>query len=139
MSEHEPDTGPLRHRSRNDPLIFPEAPADKAALEDGAAFTPRFDANGLITAVVTDAGDGELLMVAHMNAEALALTIETGIAHYFALARRALEEGRDLRQSPEGGGNPHRLRPGCHLAAGQSVAATMQPVTPAAVPASTGR
>lgn len=69
---------------------FEKAPNDKKALEDGAAFTPRFDANGLVTAVVTDAGDGILLMVAHMNAEALALTIETGIAHYWSRSRNAL-------------------------------------------------
>jgi phosphoribosyl-AMP cyclohydrolase len=69
---------------------FPAPPADKAALEEGAAFTPRFDAAGLVTAVVTDAGDGTLLMVAHMNAEALSLTLETGIAHYWSRSRSAL-------------------------------------------------
>ena len=68
---------------------FPSA-ADKKALEEGAEFTPRFDANGLVTAVVTDARDGMLLMVAHMNAEALALTVETGIAHYWSRSRGAL-------------------------------------------------
>jgi phosphoribosyl-AMP cyclohydrolase len=69
---------------------FPPPPADKAALEEGTAFAPRFDSAGLVTAVVTDAGDGMLLMVAHMNAEALALTIETGIAHYWSRSRRRL-------------------------------------------------
>jgi len=69
---------------------FEKAPSDKKALEEGAAFTPRFDANGLVTAVVTDARDGVLLMVAHMNAEALALTLETGIAHYWSRSRKAL-------------------------------------------------
>jgi phosphoribosyl-AMP cyclohydrolase len=68
-------------------LAFAAPSADKAALEEGAAFTPKFDAAGLITAVVTDASDGALLMVAHMNAEALSLTIETGIAHYFSRSR----------------------------------------------------
>ncbi|HTO32677.1 MAG TPA: phosphoribosyl-AMP cyclohydrolase [Pararhizobium sp.] len=71
-------------------IQFDLPPADKAELESGSAFTPRFDENGLITAVVTDAGDGTLLMVAHMNAEALALTIETGIAHYYSRSRRSL-------------------------------------------------
>jgi phosphoribosyl-AMP cyclohydrolase len=66
---------------------FSPPPADKAELESGSAFTPRFDSTGLITAVVTDAGDGTLLMVAHMNAEALALTLETGIAHYWSRSR----------------------------------------------------
>ncbi|CAN7524840.1 phosphoribosyl-AMP cyclohydrolase [Pararhizobium sp. LjRoot238] len=71
-------------------IEFAPPPADKAALESGSAFTPRFDSNGLITAVVTDAKDGVLLMVAHMNAEALALTIETGIAHYYSRSRKSL-------------------------------------------------
>lgn len=72
-------------------LTFAPAPTDKAALEqERGAFTPRFDANGLITAVVTDAADGMLLMVAHMNAEALALTLETGVAHYWSRSRKAL-------------------------------------------------
>ncbi|MEQ1937247.1 phosphoribosyl-AMP cyclohydrolase [Mesorhizobium sp. CN5-321] len=71
-------------------LAFDPAPGDKKALEEGSAFTPRFDANGLVTAVVTDAGDGKLLMVAHMNAEALALTLESGVAHYWSRSRNAL-------------------------------------------------
>jgi phosphoribosyl-AMP cyclohydrolase len=68
-------------------LEFPQPPADKKALEEGNVLAPRFDANGLITAVVTDARDGLLLMVAHMNAEALALTIESGIAHFWSRSR----------------------------------------------------
>lgn len=71
-------------------ITFDTPSSDKVELETGPAFTPRFDAHGLITAVVTDAGDGELLMVAHMNAEALALTIETGIAHYYSRSRKKL-------------------------------------------------
>jgi phosphoribosyl-AMP cyclohydrolase len=63
---------------------------DKRELEEGTAFTPKFDANGLITAVVTDAKDGTLLMVAHMNAEALQLTLETGVAHYWSRSRMSL-------------------------------------------------
>jgi phosphoribosyl-AMP cyclohydrolase len=68
-------------------IDFPESLPDKQALEEGGVFAPRFDAAGLVTAVVTDARDGMLLMVAHMNAEALALTIETGIAHYWSRSR----------------------------------------------------
>ena len=71
-------------------ISFSPPPSDKAQLEEGGAFTPRFGADGLITAVVTDAGDGALLMVAHMNAEALALTLETGIAHYWSRSRNEL-------------------------------------------------
>ena len=69
---------------------FPPPPSDKAALEEGAAFSPRFDANGLITAVVTDADTNALLMVAHMNATSLAMTLETGIAHYWSRSRQTL-------------------------------------------------
>lgn len=71
-------------------LVFAAASADKKALEEGTAFTPRFDANGLVTAIVTDAADDMLLMVAHMNAEALSLTLETGIAHYWSRSRKSL-------------------------------------------------
>jgi phosphoribosyl-AMP cyclohydrolase len=69
---------------------FPTPSSDKKELEEGNAFSPKFDAHGLITAVVTDARDGMLLMVAHMNAEALALTLETGIAHYWSRSRKTL-------------------------------------------------
>src|SRR5690606_18884054 len=49
-----------------------------------------FDRDGLITAIVTDVKDNVLLMVAHMNAEALGLTLETGIAHYWSRSRGKL-------------------------------------------------
>jgi phosphoribosyl-AMP cyclohydrolase len=69
---------------------FPPAPDDKALLEEGSRLTPRFDQDGLVTAVVTDFDDGTVLMLAHMNSEALARTIETGIAHYFSRSRSSL-------------------------------------------------
>ncbi|WP_417433792.1 phosphoribosyl-AMP cyclohydrolase [Hoeflea sp.] len=69
---------------------FKPAPADKSALEEGTELTPRFDANGLITAVVTDSRDNAVLMLAHMNDEALRLTIDTGVAHYWSRSRKAL-------------------------------------------------
>lgn len=59
-------------------------------IEEGLNLTPRFDANGLVTAVVTDAANGDVLMVAHMNAEALAKTIESGEAWYYSRSRKAL-------------------------------------------------
>lgn len=59
-------------------------------LDETLVFQPRFDAEGLIPAIVTDAGDGQLLMFAHMNAEALRLTRETGLAHFWSRSRRAL-------------------------------------------------
>ena len=68
---------------------FP-ARGSTAEIEEGLAFQPKFDADGLITAVVTDARSGELLMVAHMNAEALRKTIESGDAWYFSRSRQKL-------------------------------------------------
>ena len=59
-------------------------------LEEASALTPKFDADGLITAVATDAASGDVLMVAHMNAQALAKTIATGEAWYFSRSRKAL-------------------------------------------------
>ncbi len=63
---------------------------DKKTLEEGLSFSPNYDVNGLITAVVTDAENGNLLMVAFMNKEALALTLETGIAHYWSRSRQKI-------------------------------------------------
>lgn len=63
---------------------------DKAALEEGAAFAPRFDANGLIVCVTVEAATREILMVAYMNQLALDKTIETGVAHYWSRSRNAL-------------------------------------------------
>jgi phosphoribosyl-AMP cyclohydrolase len=59
-------------------------------LEEGIAFTPRFDADGLIACVTTDASDGQILMLAYMNEEALRLTIETGVVHYWSRSRQTL-------------------------------------------------
>ncbi len=58
--------------------------------EAGLVLDPKFDANGLITAVVSDADSGELLMLAHMNDEALQLTRESGIAHFWSRSRGKL-------------------------------------------------
>jgi phosphoribosyl-AMP cyclohydrolase len=59
-------------------------------VEEGRAFAPKFDSDGLLTAVVTDVASGDVLMVAHMNAEALAKTIESGEAWYFSRSRKKL-------------------------------------------------
>jgi phosphoribosyl-AMP cyclohydrolase len=61
-----------------------------AEIEEGTAFIPKYDSDGLITAVATDAKSGELLMVAHMNAEAVAKTIESGEAWYYSRSRKKL-------------------------------------------------
>ena len=66
------------------------APGTSTDLEEGLALTPKFDADGLVTCVATDAASGDVLMVAHMNAPALAKTIATGEAWYFSRSRRAL-------------------------------------------------
>lgn len=85
-------------------IDFAPPPTDKTRLEDAGTLTPKFDAHGLVTAVVTDHRDGELLMVAHMNAEALALTIETGLAHYYSRSRKA------LWKKGESSGNMQKVR-----------------------------
>ena len=58
--------------------------------EAGSLLEPKWDANGLVTAVASDAGSGELLMVAHMNADALARTMATGEAHFWSRSRGTL-------------------------------------------------
>lgn len=65
--------------------------ANKTSSETpGAPFTPKFDASGLLTAVVTDAGDGTVLMVAFMDAEALEATLRTSEAHFHSRSRGRL-------------------------------------------------
>jgi phosphoribosyl-AMP cyclohydrolase len=63
---------------------------NKHELERGLHLTPRFDANGLVCAIAQDATTQEILMVAWMNADSLALTLETGIAHYWSRSRNEL-------------------------------------------------
>lgn len=58
--------------------------------ENGLLLDPKFDANGLLTAVVVDAGDGAVLMVGHMNREALDHTCETGKVTFFSRSRQRL-------------------------------------------------
>jgi phosphoribosyl-AMP cyclohydrolase len=83
----------------------PFAPRGSAhEIERGLAFCPEFDADGLIPAIVTDAASGEVLMFAWMNAQALALTIETRLGHFWSRSRNKLwkkgeESGNLLRIS----------------------------------------
>jgi phosphoribosyl-AMP cyclohydrolase len=70
-------------------MNFPRLTA-KADLEEGTMLAPKFDANGLITCVTTDAASGDLLMVAHMNADALQRTIQSGEAWYWSRSRQEL-------------------------------------------------
>jgi phosphoribosyl-AMP cyclohydrolase len=75
-----------------------------AEVEQGALFQPKFDADGLIGAIVSDATSGDVLMFAWMNAEALRLTLTSGLAHFWSRSRRKLwkkgeESGNLLRVS----------------------------------------
>ena len=65
-------------------------PGSSADLEEGLGLTPKFDADGLVTCVATDAASGDVLMVAHMNAQALEKTIATGEAWYYSRSRAKL-------------------------------------------------
>lgn len=69
--------------------LFPQAHS-KHDLERGSALAPRFNSDGLVVAVAQHADTGEILMLAWMNAEALKLTVETKIAHYFSRSRNVL-------------------------------------------------
>jgi phosphoribosyl-AMP cyclohydrolase len=63
---------------------------DAHMREQGSAFLPKFDANGLLTAIAVDAVTRDVLMVAFMDAEALAKTRETGMAHFHSRSRGRL-------------------------------------------------
>ncbi|HXW19866.1 MAG TPA: phosphoribosyl-AMP cyclohydrolase [Roseiarcus sp.] len=66
------------------------ARSDKKSLEEGTDFAPQFSSDGLIPCVTIDDRTGDVLMVAHMNREALDKTLSTGVVHYWSRARRAL-------------------------------------------------
>ncbi len=67
-------------------------------IEEGPAFAPKFDADGLLAAVATDADTGDVLMFAWMDADALVRTIETGHAHFYSRSR-----GRQWKKGEESG------------------------------------
>ncbi len=75
--------------SANAPITFGSRD-DRKAVENGLVFAPKFDENGLITAVAQDADTGEVLMVAYMNEESLRQTLEKGEAVYWSRSRRQL-------------------------------------------------
>ena len=74
--------------SKEHPRIAARASTEE--VEEGRVLAPKFDAEGLLTCVATDARSGQVLMVAHMNAAALEKTIATGEAWYFSRSRGAL-------------------------------------------------
>ena len=59
-------------------------------IEEGTEFIPKFDDNGLITAIAQDSQTGQVLMVAYMNQEALEITIQTGYGTYYSRSRQKL-------------------------------------------------
>ncbi len=59
-------------------------------VEEGTELAPKFDKDGLIPAIVTDAASDEVLMLGYMNEEALRRTLETGLAHYWSRSRQKL-------------------------------------------------
>ena len=63
---------------------------DKDTIELGVDFLPKFDADGLIACIVTDADSGDVVMFAYMNAQSLQLTLETREAHYWSRSRQSL-------------------------------------------------
>lgn len=69
-----------------------------ADIEQGRDFQPKLDKDGLIAAIVTDADTGTVLMFAWMNAEALKLSLDTGVAHFWSRSR-----GRIWRKGEESG------------------------------------
>lgn len=82
------------------PLFAPRGTT--AEIESGLAFQPKFGPDGLIPAIATDVATGEVLMFAWMNAEALARTIQTGLAHFWSRTHSRLwlkgeESGNLLR------------------------------------------
>lgn len=64
--------------------------ADAQQREEGSVFLPRFDAAGLISAIVQDGDTGAVLMLAHQNEEAIRRTRETGLAHFWSRSRQQL-------------------------------------------------
>ncbi len=85
----DPSPAPAYPIPMTDTALFPTL-ADHDALEMGRTLAPRFDANGLVTAVVVDVATRDVVMLAHMNAEALKRTVETGVATYWSRSRRSL-------------------------------------------------
>jgi len=73
-----------------DPTVTFAPQGTPAEVEGGLFFQPKFDADGLIPVIVTDAATGEVLMFAWMNAEALALTLETRVGHFWSRSRAKL-------------------------------------------------
>jgi phosphoribosyl-AMP cyclohydrolase len=84
QSSHEPAGGLQGVAIVTDTVLTPEE------REAGSVFAPKFDTAGLITAVVVDATNSAVLVVAHMNSEALTATLDTGKVHFWSRSRGKL-------------------------------------------------
>ena len=89
MPEDDVNVMPVSARDAAQEPVFAERRSVEQ-VEEGYELAPRFDADGLIPVVTTDAASGEVLMHGYMNAEALNRTIATGEAHYWSRSRKAL-------------------------------------------------
>ena len=69
---------------------FPAPSENPGEQEHGSTFRPRFGSDGLLTAVAVDDASDTILMLAHMDRDALAATRATGIAHYYSRSRQAI-------------------------------------------------
>lgn len=74
----------------NHPPFTSQAGQNKDTIELGTEFMPKFDKDGLIACIVTDADSGDVVMFAYMNAKSLSLSLETGEAHYWSRSRQEL-------------------------------------------------
>jgi len=72
----------------NDPAFAQRLSVEQ--VEEGSELAPKFDQDGLLPVVTTDAETGDVLMLGYMNADALKKTIETGEAHYWSRSRQVL-------------------------------------------------
>ncbi len=93
---------PIAARTRKAKTEDHDTAAAKHELEHGERFQPLFNADGLIPVITTDAATGDVLMFAWMNTDALQLTLETGIAHFWSRSRAKLwrkgeESGNTLK------------------------------------------
>lgn len=64
--------------------------SSRSEVEEGLGFMPKFDTSGLIAAIAVDAATNQVLMLAYMNMESLALTLEKGEAIYWSRSRQEL-------------------------------------------------
>ena len=72
---------------------YPDTPDPRGSFESieaGTGFMPKFDAGGLLPAIVTEDGTGQVLMFAHMNGEAMQRTLATGEVHFWSRGRKKI-------------------------------------------------